>query len=217
MVRKIKISSVYEAEPEEASEPTNAEADEVQTPETANTQTTEAIETYTEQPKDEPPKIEEPGQSPDCSRSKQPARQSKGKVLTDMPTTPKILQQVECQACFKKMSAKNLMYSHPKYCTAREQEEEQPEEIPIPKMEIMNDAKIKNKESLPVKKHTLKRTQSTTQKQETSKAETEPIKAGINYKTPDQTADFEHSYLYKMHQRIQIKNEKYQTMMSNAF
>ena len=77
MVRKIKISSVYEAEPEEASEPTNAEADdvqtnvseanlsrdarneeaseptnaeadEVQTPETANTQTTEAIETYTD-------------------------------------------------------------------------------------------------------------------------------------------------------------------------
>ncbi len=127
------------------------------------------------------------------------------------------------------MSAKNLMYSHPKYCTAREREE-QPEEIPIPKMEIMNDAKIKNKESLPVKKHTLKRTQSTTQKQETSKAEAEPSKAepelssasspkGVepNYKTPEQTADFEHSYLYKMHQRIQIKNEKYQTMMSNAF
>ena len=84
-------------------------------------------------------------------RVEQPAKKYiKGKVLTDMPTTPKILQQVECQACSKRMSAKNLMYSHPKYCTAREQEEE-PEDIPIPKMEIRNDAKIKNKESLPVK------------------------------------------------------------------
>ncbi len=147
MVRKIKISSVYEAEPEtneEASEPTNDEANEVQANETATPSSTEAMEPNTELPND-PPRVEKP------------AKQQKGKILPDMPTTPKILQQVECQACSKMMSAKNLMYSHPKYCTAREREE-QPEEIPIPKMEIINDAKIKNKESLPVKKHTVKRT-----------------------------------------------------------
>ena len=132
MVRKIKISSVYEAEPEsneEASEPTNDEVIATQANEAATPSSTEAMEANTELPT-EPPKVEKPAKHP------------KGKILPDMPTTPKILQQAECQACAKKMSAKNLMYSHPKYCTAREREE-QPEEIPIPKMEIINDAKIK--------------------------------------------------------------------------
>jgi hypothetical protein len=132
MVRKMKISSIYEAEPEtneEASEPTNAEANEVQANETATPSSTEAMEPNAELPTDQP-------------RVEQPAKQPKGKILPDMPTTPKILQQVECQACSKRMCAKNLKYSHPKYCTARGREE-QPEEIPIPKMEIINDAKIK--------------------------------------------------------------------------
>ena len=131
-----------------------------------------------------------------------------------MPTTPKILQQVECQACSKMMSAKNLMYSHPKYCTAREREE-QPEEIPIPKMEIINGAKIKDEESLPVKKHTLKRTQTTTTpKQEAEGKATAPPSTP---RLPEQTPEIEQTYLYRMHQRMQMKNEKYQVMMSNAF
>ena len=143
MVRKIKISSVYEAEPEtneETSEPTNDEANEVQANETATPSSTEAMEPNSELPND-PPRVEKP------------AKQQKGKILPDMPTTPKILQQVECQACSKKMCAKNLKYSHPKYCTAREREE-QPEEIPIPNMEIINDAKITKKQGKPTSKET---------------------------------------------------------------
>ena len=93
MVRKIKISSVYEAEPEtneEASEPTNDEAVATQANETAEPANNEAIETNSDLPTEQP-------------RVEKPAKQQKGKILPDMPTTPKILQQVECQACSKKM------------------------------------------------------------------------------------------------------------------
>ncbi len=82
-------------------------------------------------------------------------------------------------------------------------------------MEIINAAKIKHKESLPVKKHTLKRTQTTTTpKQEAEGKATAPPSTP---RLPEQTPEMDQSYLYKMHQRIQIKNEKHQIMMSNAF
>ena len=123
MVRKIKISSVYEAEPEsneEASEPTIDDAGATPANEAVTPSNTEAMEPNAEL-FTEPPRVEKP------------AKIQKGRILPDMPTTPDILQQVECQACSKRMCANNLKYSHPNYCTAREREE-QPEEIPIPKM-----------------------------------------------------------------------------------
>ena len=33
-------------------------------------------------------------------------------MLSNMPTTEKVISQVQCQACSKAMSAKNLKYSH---------------------------------------------------------------------------------------------------------
>ena len=155
----------------------------------------------TEKPPPPPPPPQPETKSEEGEQSS-PAR--KPKQLLNMPTTPKILQQVECQACSKQMCAKNLKYSHAKYCTAREREE-QPEDIPIPKMEIKNDAQIKNKESLPVKKHKLKRTQTTTYKQEAEDKATAPPSTP---RLPEQTPEMDQSYLYKRHQRIQMKNEK---------
>ena len=70
--------------------------------------------------------------------------------MLDMDTTTKVLEQVSCQACGKSMSAKNLKYSHQKYCTERNKEEK-PEEIPIPQIEIKNAPQIKNLKTLPVK------------------------------------------------------------------
>ena len=132
--------------------------------------------------------------------------------MLDMPTTSKILQQVECQACGRKMSAKTLKYGHAKYCPERVQEE-QPEDIPVPKIKIKNGEQIKEKESLPVKRPSLKRTKTTGRGpvEEEAKAPTS---------TPDlppQTPEMDTSFKYQMRLRTQQKEAKYQVMMSNAF
>ena len=46
----------------------------------------------------------------------------KKKQVLDMPTTNKIIEQVQCLSCGKSMSAKNLKYSHAKYCMERNAE-----------------------------------------------------------------------------------------------
>ena len=54
-------------------------------------------------------------------------------MLSNMPTTEKVISQVQCQACGKSMSAKNLKYSHAAYCIKRVQELDKPKAIPVPK------------------------------------------------------------------------------------
>ena len=66
--------------------------------------------------------------------------------MLDMPTTEKVILQVQCQACGKSMSAKNLKYSHAAYCMKRNQELDKPKAIPVPKKIIQKLKKI-----LPVK------------------------------------------------------------------
>jgi hypothetical protein len=75
----------------------------------------------------------------------------KQKQVLDMPTMEKVVKQVQCQACNKSMSAKNLSYSLSKYCTERNQEA-QPEEIPVPKISFKNDKEVKERTTLPVKR-----------------------------------------------------------------
>ena len=67
-------------------------------------------------------------------------------MLSNMPTTEKVITQVQCQACGKSMSAKNLKYSHAKYCIKRVQELDKPKAIPVPKKIVPKLKKI-----LPVK------------------------------------------------------------------
>jgi hypothetical protein len=65
-----------------------------------------------------------------------PEKSKKGKkeMLNDIPTTEKVLTQVQCQACGKSMSAKNLKYSHAAYCIKRVQDVlDKPKAIPVPK------------------------------------------------------------------------------------
>ena len=69
-----------------------------------------------------------------------PKSNRKKKMLNDMPTTEKVISQVQCQACNKSMSAKNLKYSHAKFCIKREQDIDKPKSIPVPKKII---AKLK--------------------------------------------------------------------------
>ena len=57
-------------------------------------------------------------------------------MLNDMPTTEKVISQVQCQACGKSMSAKNLTYSHAVFCIKRVQEVDKPKAIPAPKKMI---------------------------------------------------------------------------------
>jgi hypothetical protein len=147
---------------------------------------------------------------PKSEEVEETAKKPKNKML-DMPTTPKILQQVECQACGRKMSAKVLRYSHAKYCTEREREE-QPESIPIPKLKIKNGEHLKEQTSLPVKslkpKPKLQRTKSyAAPQQETEKPQT----------LPPQPPTMETSFHHTMQLRKQQKEAQYQNMMSNAF
>jgi hypothetical protein len=120
------------------------------------------------------------------------------------------------------MSAKVLRYSHAKYCTEREKEE-QPEAIPIPKLKIKNAEHLKEQTSLPVKNlgkaqigHTatnqkpkLQRTKSYTAAEKETEAKPQT--------PPPQPQEMEQSFRHKMKQRTQQKEAKYQAMMSNAF
>ena len=54
----------------------------------------------------------------------------------------KVIMQVQCQACNKSMSAKNLKYSHAAYCIKRNQELDKPKAIPAPKKIIPKLKKI---------------------------------------------------------------------------
>ena len=130
MVRHIKIVDVYASEEEEATQPNEQEQE-------------EASE------HDNTPK--EPKASAVEEVEPSPKTKSKSNKMLDMPTTTKVLEQVSCQACGKCMSAKNLRYSHGRYCTERNQEEK-PQEIPIPQIEIKNATQIKGLKKLPVKR-----------------------------------------------------------------
>ncbi len=196
MVRKIKVVNVYDIEPEtneEANEPTSDDQNAEQASEHDNQQvepTTEASETKTDLP------------------NEVPAEKPNPKPMLNMPTTQKILQQVECQACKRKMSAKTLKHNHTQYCTAREREE-QPDEIPIPKLETKNGGHLKNTASLPVKKGKLNRSKPITKEVVEGEAKAPAL--------PPQTPQMDQSFQYQMRERIQQKEAKYQVMMSNAF
>ena len=138
-----------------------------------------------------------------------PTEKPNPKPMLNMPTTQKVLQQVECQACKRKMSAKTLNYNHAQYCTAREKEEH-PEEIPGPKLEIKNGGHLKNTASLPVKKGKLKRSKPITK-------EVFEGEAKAPASTPALPPQIEQSFHFQMRERLQQKEAKYQVMMSNAF
>ena len=67
-------------------------------------------------------------------------------MLSNMETTEQVITQVQCQACGKSMSAKNLKYSHAAYCIKRVQEVDKPKAIPVPRKILPTLKKI-----LPVK------------------------------------------------------------------
>jgi hypothetical protein len=193
MVRKIKVIDVYEAEPEtneEANEPTNT--DQASEPE-------------------EPPPPEASAATTDLP-NEVPTEKPTKKPMLNMPTTQKVLQQVECQACKRKMSAKTLKYNHAPYCPAREREEK-PEEIPIPRMEIKNGEHLKNTASLPVKRGKLKRSKPITKEVLEEEAKAPASTPAL----PVQPPQIEQSFHFQMRERLQQKEAKYQVMMSNAF
>jgi hypothetical protein len=186
MVRSIKIVDVYEQQEEPAAEETN---------EQTNEQTSEV-----EEPETPEPAIEEDNEVQEDMITTKPSK----RILPEMAVTEKVLQQVECQACGRKMSAKVLKYSHSRYCSARETQE-QPEDIPIPQLKIKKGEHLKDKVSLPVKNLKLK----TKKAEVVSEVKQTPI--------PIQTPEMDQSFHYKMSLRLNQKREKYQAMMSNAF
>ena len=127
--------------------------------------------------------------------------------MRNMPTTPKVLQQVQCQACKRKISAKVLRYGHTKYCTERAREVK-PDAIPITKRSFKNSEQLKEQTSLPVKnqKPKLQRTKSYTE----TRPQTPPT-------PPPQTPQIQETFQNRMRQVMQQKEAKYQNMMSNAF
>jgi hypothetical protein len=144
---------------------------------------------------------------------------SKNKYL-DMPTTEKTLEQVQCNLCSKFMSAKNLRYSHPKYCLQRDMLEK-PEEIPIPKMNIKNMENIKNKIILPVKSKNVKKikTKKVIIKEDSSSEEEEQIiqKPEITKPALIRTISHHETFHNQMKERNEVRNLKYKNLLENAF
>ena len=110
MARNIKVVDVYSQEAE-------------QQPNEPDIETVDDDDDEEEDTSEETPELNN-----EVINEEEPPKSRKKQVL-DMPTTDKVVQQVQFLACGKSMSAKNLRYSHAKYCTERNQEP-QPVEIP---------------------------------------------------------------------------------------
>ena len=126
------------------------------------------------------PEVEriEPHKEVEARTSEVEVRQTKSKKkVLEMPTTNKIIEQVQCMSCGKSMSAKNLKYSHAKYCTERNAET-QPEEIPVPQIEFKSTPSIKERTTLPVKRAKAK-----------AKTATETVEYDADEVEPRQTAE----------------------------
>jgi len=135
MVRKINIESVYNDDIEDEAEIKN-EVEEAIVEEVKEVEIEQEIEKEEEE-------VIEPLRSKAFSRSEEyvtpPKEINKNKTKgIDMPITKKTLEQVQCNACLKYMSEKNLRYSHPKYCLERSTIDT-PSEIPIPNLKVKND------------------------------------------------------------------------------
>jgi hypothetical protein len=143
--------------------------------------------------------------------------------MLDMPTTTKVVEQVSCQACGKSMSAKNLKYAHGRYCTERNQEEK-PEEIPIPAIEIKNAPQIKDRKTLPVKrakakaKAKIKEPQQELLDEPYTGEDDPPRPPKVQYKDPNEKhetpAEFWSNTLKNAKNK---KKEQYKYLCSNAF
>jgi hypothetical protein len=196
MPRQIKV--IYDAIPEEPEATTAAEQPSEQE---------EQVQEQNEEVKAEPPEDPEEPVEPEQTKPK-----SKSKRMLDMPTTNKILEQVECQACGRKMSAKNLKYSHAKYCTERNQEP-QPEDFPVPQIEVKNNAGIKEKKSLPVKPQRQPKLKTTTTHRGAEQEEEEQEEHEIPQKPPKKAED---RWKETLHKRREVHLPRYKNLFTNA-
>ena len=57
-------------------------------------------------------------------------------LISNMEINGQLVKQVQCQACGKSMSAKNLKCSHAAYCANRAQEVDKPKAITVPKTKV---------------------------------------------------------------------------------
>jgi len=180
MVRKIKVSSIYEERPEATEEAPDEEEREQE----AEPVIEEKVESeYSSDDDDEPIVIP-------TERKREEPKPAK-KPMLDIPTTSKILEQVACQACGRKMSAKTLKYSHARYCK-----------------------ELKDRDPQPEKRETLKRSKTINYREAAEEEEQPPPPTPA---APEQTIETEDSFGWKMVQRKKQKEAKYQIMMSNAF
>jgi hypothetical protein len=190
LVRKIKVVEVYSQE----EEPEIETIDEDDTDDTDDDLIIEETNPPAEL-KNEVIIIKEEEEEP-----QPPPPKSKTKQVLDMPTTDKVVQQVQCLACGKSMSAKNLKYSHAKYCTERSQEP-QPVEIPVPKIETKKTTAIRDRKSLTVKRTKIKQ----------EEEEDIPETPSRQNETPEQ---FWNNTVKNMRER---KLSQYKFLCSNAF
>ena len=133
----------------------------------------------------------------------------------DMPITKKVLEQVQCTACLKYMSEKNLRYSHPKYCL-ESITIETPTEIPIPKLKIKNDDALKNKIILPVKNLKLKKAKSVAivNEKPVLEIESKPI---VVTPVVEKVLNAQDVFRSQMNDRIEVRKQNYNTLLEGAF
>ena len=131
-----------------------------------------------------------------------------------MPTTNKVIEQVQCLSCGKSMSAKTLKYSHAKYCTERNAEP-QPEEIPVPQIEFKSTPTLKQRKTLPVKRAKAK-AKAKTEEYDADEVPPQPPappsrEKPVRPETPDQ---FWNNTVKNMKEK---KMQQYKNLCSNAF
>ena len=227
MVRRIKIVDVCSYEEETLTQSIlSQQADETSTElrlslqadeavrETCNEEADDDDDDYDEIVEEKSPEVEvelEVAKEPRTSQVEVRTSKSKKQIL-DMPTTNKIVEQVQCLSCGKSMSAKTLKYSHAKYCTKRNVET-QPEEIPVPQIEFKSSPTLKERKTLPVKRA---KTKAKTEEYDADEVPPQPPPPPSREKlvkpeTPDQ---FWNNTLKNMKEK---KMQQYKALCSNAF
>ena len=157
-------------------------------------------------------------------------------MLGYMPTTEKVIWQIQFQACDKSMSANNLNYSHAADCVKRVQEVHKPKAITMPEKSIP-----KLKKTLPIQcvEQDVESDDEEVETVEGSSTPSDDIESNAMTKLTTQTIKAQEEYMTNKQQpdlpmytateiqkckdiilptyEVIMKQEKYDKLVSNAF
>ena len=114
------------------------------------------------------------------------------------------------------MSAKNLKYSHSRYCTERNVET-QPEEIPVPQIEFKSTPSLKERKTLPVKRAKAKAKTATETIEYDADEVPPPPRAPASKVIPTKPETPDQFWTNTVKNMKEKKMQQYKALCSNAF